>query len=126
MHVVEDQDRVRRQQLPCVGRVHITRRRPVDGVDLRRHQHVRVALPIPGIAVEIFARAELDRIHEHAHHDHVVLGMSGLDQAHVACMQGAHRGDEADRPGLPAPRTRPLAHGARVFDYDGWSFSRRT
>ena len=58
------------------------------------------------IGCEIFIGAELQRIHEDAHHDPVRQLQRVLHQRAVACMQVAHRRHESDA--LPAPP--PLDH----------------
>jgi hypothetical protein len=48
------------------------------------------------VALEVLARAELNRVHEHAHHDTPVLLARSVDQAHVAGVQCAHGRDQPD------------------------------
>ncbi|MNC85149.1 hypothetical protein D3C83_07330 [compost metagenome] len=75
------------------------------GVDLllvRNEQHVHarrlqaraVGVERSGVAVEILARAELQAVHEYAHHGAGRARLGDVDQLDVAVVQVAHGGHE--------------------------------
>ena len=84
-------------------------RRRVDEVGPGLGGQAQVALLVARVALEVLAGAELGRVDEEAHHDHVALGAGGAQQREVALVQVAHRRHQADRAarrGGPGPGQR--------------------
>ena len=67
----------------------------------------------PRVAIEIFVRSELERVHEDRHDDEVGGRAGGPHQRTVALVQEPHRGHDTD-PAVARPRL--LARGAQVGD----------
>ena len=75
-------------------------------------QQRQIAVHGPWVAVEVLARAELQRVHEDGDRGDVVLAEAPRDDAEVARVERAHRRDEPVRGSAP-PRARPdLRHRA--------------
>ena len=68
-----------------------------------------ISVPGPRVVFVIAALVELSRIHEDADDDAIGVPAGATNQSQVACVQGAHRGDKADRLAVLAyPRREPL------------------
>ena len=81
----------------------------VDEVDAGLGGEPRVALLVARVALEVLAGAELGRVDEEAHDDHVALLAGGAQQREVPVVQEAHRRHQADRAALGAGRRQRRA-----------------
>ncbi len=88
-------------------------RRPEDG-RARRRQQRRIGRLLPGIAIEILAHAELQRIDEDRHHDMVGAAPRGIDQRQMAGVQRPHRRHQRDARAVPARTVWAGAVPARI------------
>ena len=95
------------------GRIHIVDARGENSIgDSGECGDIRIERA--GIAVEIFARAELERVHKDRNHDPVGQLSSSSRERHVTFVECAHRWNERNRAGgCPAPG---VEFGLRVHD----------
>jgi hypothetical protein len=77
---------------------------PIHGGDIGRKNNIHVLLPAqreicfhtPGVFGQIFARAELRRIHEEAHDYGVAAESSGSNKGPMSIVKRAHGRDKSD------------------------------
>ena len=72
-----------------------------------------VALEVARVAGQVLGGPKLRRVDEQARHSHVALLVAGPKERQVALVEGAHGGDESDRPARP---TRSVELGAQRGD----------
>ena len=103
--------RHRHDRLKALGIHHLGSRFEAD-----IHPFFAAERPILGnrarIAREVFARAELRRVHENTHNECIATESCRPDERTVAVMQRAHRGNESDDDAVPAQSFAPGCHGA--------------
>ena len=73
-------------------------------------RQLRVIFESPWVAVEVFARPELQRIDEDAHHDDVGHALRFIDQGEMTLVKRAHRRHECDALPLCSHAGNYVAH----------------
>jgi hypothetical protein len=103
---------------PGVGarRIHLFDGWMEEHVDASGLQHPAIDIEGPGIAGQVLAGGELQRVDEDAGDDAAARTPSRLNQAQVAGMQRSHGGDEADPAPLLVPAARDLLQLADRLD----------
>jgi hypothetical protein len=85
----------------------------VDAFGLRQYD---VPVLVAGIALEVFARAELSRIYEQRDHDEVAVLPSPPDQRKMALVKEPHRGNKPDRAARSTLALHRLAQLGHITD----------
>ena len=80
-----------------VGAVHFLRGGGKDEGYTCTFEHGKVSVKVSGVGGEIFVGAELGRVDEDGSDNCVVLGGGSFDKSHVASVEVAHGGNEAER-----------------------------
>src|SRR6516162_8151943 len=78
------------------GRVHLGHGRGEDDVGTGFGAHGDVGVERAGVERDVLRVAELQRVHEDAHHDDVALAGRPGDERDVALVERAHGRDEGD------------------------------
>ena len=91
-------------------RVHLLRRRREQNVYSCLGSETSVLFEWTRVTSEIFARAELQRVDENAHHDAVGSLSRALDETQMTAVKRTHRRDEADADALSAHAFERSAH----------------